>query len=287
MLAGILLGLGASASWALANVVVQRASRAVGSIPALLWAQVLGILMVIVFSAAFDGPGAKVSAETMLWVLVAGAAGLLAYVCLFYGLEHGRLTVAVPIMSSWAVISSGLSLLLFDQRVTGGQLAGAAAVVVGAVVVSRHAHKESVASAGQATGRWLLASFGAAIGFGVGVPAMARLVPTFGNVGTVGVVYAADMVLGLPLALAFRIPLTRPRGRSWLPVFLAGLFETSGFVCITLASRVAPLALVSPVSSLAAPITVLYAWVILRERPPRPVLIGVVLVCAGVVALAL
>jgi drug/metabolite transporter (DMT)-like permease len=115
---------------------------------------------------------------------------------------------------------------------------------------------------------------------------MGRLVPVFGAVGVVGVVYLADMVLGLPLAFAFRIPLGRPTGRAWLPVFLAGLFETAGFVCITVASRFAPLALVSPLSSLAAPITVMYAWIVLRERPTPPLLLGAALVSVGVVVLA-
>ena len=43
MLAGMLLGLGASASWALANVVVQRAGRAQGALPGLFWMQVAGL----------------------------------------------------------------------------------------------------------------------------------------------------------------------------------------------------------------------------------------------------
>ena len=68
---------------------------------------------------------------------MAGASGLLAYVCLFYAFEHGRLTLAVPIMSSWAVLSAGLSIVLFGERLSAGQLVGAAAVVAGAVVVAR------------------------------------------------------------------------------------------------------------------------------------------------------
>ena len=51
--------------------------------------------------------------------------------------------------------------------------------------------------------------------------------------------------------------------------------------------RRAPLAIVSPLASLAAAFTVLYAWAILGERPARGVLIGGALVSAGVVVLAL
>jgi uncharacterized membrane protein len=44
---------------------------------------------------------------------------------------------------------------------------------------------------------------------------------------------------------------------------------------------------VSPLASLAAAFTVAFAWAVLRERPARGVLIGALLVSAGVVVLAL
>lgn len=134
---------------------------------------------------------------------------------------------------------------------------------------------------------WLPTSVGAAVGFGILVPAMRRLSPVFGPVATVAVVYAAGLVLALPLALAFRMRLALPRGRTWGPVVLAGLFEAGGSACITLGARRAPLAIVSPLASLAATLTVLYAWAILRERPGPGVLVGTAFVCAGVVLLAL
>ena len=105
--------------------------------------------------------------------------------------------------------------------------------------------------------------------------------------GSIAIVYLADVVLGLPLALFFRIGLKPPSGSAWLPVLAAGLFETAGFACITIGSRLAPLALVSPLASLASTFTVLYAWVVLRERPAQAVLVGAALVCAGVIVLAL
>jgi drug/metabolite transporter (DMT)-like permease len=44
---------------------------------------------------------------------------------------------------------------------------------------------------------------------------------------------------------------------------------------------------VSPFAGLSSAFTVLYAWVALGERPPRPLLAGAALVCAGVVMLSL
>jgi drug/metabolite transporter (DMT)-like permease len=288
MLPGILLGLGASVCWGLANVAVQRASRTVGTFRGLAWSQLLGAIMAGLASAALDQRTVAPSAPDIGWVAVAGVAALLAYVCLFYAFEHGRLTLAVPIMSSWAVIAAALSLVLFDHRLTGGQLGGGAVVIAGALLVSRYAQRgDGSAPAAAGTPGWLLASIGAAVGFGVLIPAMARLVPVFGSVGAVAVSYLADIVIGLPIALAFRIRLAPPAGAAWVPVLLAALLETAGFVCITLGSRLAPLAIVSPFASLASALTVSYAWAVLRERPAPGVLLGAALVSSGVIILAL
>ena len=288
MLAGMLLGLSASASWALANVVVQRAGRAVGALQALFWAQLIGIGLAFVGAALLGDRPPPLSLGDGVWIAVAGASGLLGYVCLFYAFEHGRLTLAVPIMSSWAVLSSALGLVIFRERLTVSQLLGSTVVIAGAVVVARHAQSVERASSSDGTStRWLPAAVGAAVGFGVLIPAMRRLAPVFGPAGTIGVVYAADLALALPLALAFRIRLVVPRRGAWLPIVLAGFLETAGSVCITLGVRRAPVAIVSPFASLAAAFTVLYAWAILRERPARGVLLGAALVSAGVVVLAL
>jgi drug/metabolite transporter (DMT)-like permease len=286
MLIGVLLGLGASASWAIANVAVQRSAHSVGSVRGLLWAQIVGIVVVALL-LPLDVRTAALTPLDALWVAIAGLSGLLAYTCLFYAFEHGRLTIAVPIMSSWAVLSSALSLAIFHEHVRPLHFAGAAGVVAGAVIVSRFAQSTTSGGGGKgASPRWLLASFGAAIGFGVMIPMIGLLTPATGRLGAIPIAYGADILIGLPIALRFGVSLAPPRGRAWLPVALAGLFETAGFACIIFAGRHAPLTIVSPLSSLASTFTVAYAWAVLGERPARPVLVGAGLVCAGVITLA-
>jgi len=286
MLAGMLLGLCASAAWALANVVVQRAGRSVGAVPALFWALLAGVAMSAAGSAALDPHRAPVSPADAGWLAVAGVSGLTAYACLFYAFEHGRLTLAVPIMSSWAVLSAALSIALFHERLSTVQLGGAALVIAGAVIVARRAQGAEAAPAGVRRG-WLPASVGTAVGFGVLMPAMRRLAPVFGPVGTVGAVYAAALAVAVPLILALRVRLPRPPRQAWVWILLSGLLETLGSVCITFGSQRAPLAIVSPLASLASAFTVAFAWAALRDRPPRGVLLGAALVSAGVVVLAL
>ena len=54
--------------------------------------------------------------------------------------------------------------IVFHEKLTAGQLLGAATVIAGAMVVGRHAQAASASGGGSSKG-WLLASVGAAVGF--------------------------------------------------------------------------------------------------------------------------
>jgi drug/metabolite transporter (DMT)-like permease len=288
---GIVMGLLASASWAAANVFIQRAGRAVGPFRALVWAQIAGAVAVAPFAWLLDQRAGAVDAGLAGWIALALTSAVLAYASMFYAFERGRLSIVVPVMSSWSVIAAAISIGVLHESVRRAQLAGGGLVAAGVFLVSRFAQSER---AGRATDddsrrtRWvLLASVGAALGFGVLIPAIDRLAPVFGRLGAIPLVFLGDLLLGLPLAAAARIDLRPPPRSAWPVILLAGLFETAGFIWISIGVARAPVAIVSPFAGLASAFTVLFAWVALGERPSPRLLAGAALVCAGVVVLAL
>jgi drug/metabolite transporter (DMT)-like permease len=296
---GILLAFGTSVCWSLTNVAVARSGQMVGPMRGLLWAEVFGGVLAAFASWMVDGPTQAFTFATAGWLVVAGVSSLAGYLCMFYALARGRLSIVVPVMSGWAVISALLSASILGQSVHAAQLAGSVLVISGIAMVSRHARQVDVpadahtpayeAVTGDRRGgvpRWVWASLGAALGFGVLIPAVVRVAPATGRLGSVAAVFGTDILLALPLAVLFRVDL-RPPPRAALPsVAMAGLLEAAGFVCISLASARAPLAVVSPLASLSSALTVIYAWVVLRERPHPVALAGAALACAGVIAVA-
>lgn len=313
MVSGVIMGLCASACWAFANVFISRSSRAVGPFRALVWAQVLGGLALAPIALAMDHRTAQIDTSVVGWGVVAGLTAVLAYACLFFSAEGGQLSVVVPVMSSWSVVAAGVSIGVLGESVRRTHLIGAGLVVSGVLMVSRYSQPPRGASrAGPAGGgvpgapgtsgaptdqegprvrrrarHALLAAVGAAFGFGILIPAMDRLAPVLGRLGEIPVVFSMDLLLGVPLALAARVKLSFPPRRAWGIVAAAGLFETAGFVWISLGASRAPVAVVSPLASLASALTVLFAWAVLRERPAGLVLAGAAVACAGVVTLAL
>jgi drug/metabolite transporter (DMT)-like permease len=248
-----------------------------------------------VAAALLDTRAAPLTGTVLAWVLLAGAAGLVAYSALFYSLTYAQLSLVVPFTACWSLVAALFGLVVFGERPGGWQLVGAGVVFLGVLLVSVASGRQEAQQAGGAPvppeprggpPAWL-AALAAGIGFGVMMPAMNQASPAMGAFGTTAASYVLILALGLPIARVLRLELRWPGRRGASPVVAAGLFETAGFVLLTVAGRLAPVALVAPVASLASALTVLYAFIFLRERPGAVALAGALLASVGVVLLAL
>jgi probable blue pigment (indigoidine) exporter len=289
VLAGVLLALSTSISWALGNVFIQKSGRAVGAPRAMLWALSAGAALSGVASWARDVRPAAFDGAMWGWTAAAVVGCLFAYICLFYAFERAPLSLAVSLVSSWSLISGAVSMTLLGERPRPSALAGAAVVFTGVVLVSIGGARRAVdpdPGATTAPPGALLAALGAAAGFGVMVPAVNQVVPAAGEFGATALVYALSVLLAVPIAVAARVPLRPPPRAIWGLVLLTGCFETFGFVLLAFAHHFAENTVVTPVASLAAALTVLYAWVVLRERPHPLATAGAILASIGVVVLS-
>jgi drug/metabolite transporter (DMT)-like permease len=284
MLLGILLGLGASASWAVANVAIQRSTHAVGALRAALWAQVVGGAGAVLVHL-LEHPVAPWTADAAWWAGAGGGAALLAYAGLFVATERGRLSIVVPVVSSWSLLAAAIGIGLLGERLRVVRLAGAGLVVLGVWLVARPAAGAEARPTHERTA--LLAALAGAVGFGVMIPAIGRLTPAAGALGAVALIMGVELALGLPVAVALGVDVRAPVGAAWRPVLAAGLFEVLGFACVALGTSHAPVAIVAPAASVGGSLTVAWAWLVLRERPGRIALAGAALSAAGVMTLAL
>jgi drug/metabolite transporter (DMT)-like permease len=300
---GILLALGTSVSWAIGNVLTQRVGRLVGPPRAMLWSMAAGAVLAAPCSLLFDARQAPLTSSVAIWIAAAAVAGVFAYVGLFFAFANEGLTLAVPVVSSWPLVAGVVSVALLGDALRGVQLLGAAAVVIGVVLVAvprRDAAATTtttttaVAAASEPaptstiTGKkWAMrAALASAVGFGVMVPAMAHVAPATGAFGATVIVFVLGIVLALGIGRLAGVSLRAPPRAAFGLVFATGAVETMGFVTVALARRFAPMTVVAPVASLASTLTVLYAWMILKERPSRTAIAGALLAGAGVVVLA-
>lgn len=245
------LGLGASACWAVANRYVQISARNDGELPSLWWSQLLGTLLYV---PLWWADGAPFGAVPLGVLGMTAAASMLAYFAMSRAYRLGPLTVMVPIVATWSVITALIGVIFLGERPGPLQVFGAL-LAVGGGVANGALREEGVAATWSAPKLhaigWAVA---ASLGFGVLMVGVSRLTDTLGAAGVMPAVWLTQW--------AFFAPLWRGRALMWRwpkgpgAIAAMGALEALGFLCAAIGSRVAPLAIVGPASSLSSVMTV-------------------------------
>ncbi len=268
----VLLALFCSVLWALGNVYVQRASVALGGLRAMFWSQLVGTAVLIPLALWLeDRPVAPLASD--LAITAVGSA--LGYYGMVVAFSEGALSGVVPLVTAWAVPAAIVGVLWSGEAPGLGQGVGGVMILVGAVgngVLAPKVH-------GEGSRRALLWAAAGALGFGVMVAGTARMRDQLGAIGVIPSVWIAQWVLLAPLFTRRDLRGLPARGQ-WPAVLGMAFFESFGFVAYTLATRMAPVAVVSPPASVSSLLTVLYANVVLRE-PLTPARWGLVLLAAA------
>lgn len=272
---GVIYGLLAALGWGTGDFLLSRISRQIGLRQALLWAQMLGIgaigLVLLLSRDALPTDG-------RLWLLavVVNIFNVAGTVLLYRALTIGTLAIVSPIAASFAVVTAGLA-VAGGERPEPLAFGGALLVVAGVIVVSRAGAEGRTASLkgiGAAMGAalcygiffWMLAPVSA--GMGIAWPVL---------VGRLLAVLTALVMLGL----ARERPCLPPRS-TWGALTTAVIFDTGAFLSYNLGIATAYVSVVAALASIFSAVTVILAWLILRERLASLQWAGVAAVIVGV-----
>jgi drug/metabolite transporter (DMT)-like permease len=274
-LSPVFLALSASLAWGVADFVGPLRARTLGTLPVLLWAQVGGLIaIVITIAARGDGPHGWAVAYASL-AAVAGTLGIYAY---YRGIAIGAMSVVVPIAGAGAAIPVAVGLLSGD-RPSHLQIAGVVCAVAGVVLASHERHEGSLRIAA-GVGLALLA----AVGFGCYFLPMhaAGKVDFWWST----LVFRTTTLLLVASAVAVSRPALRMRRRDLVVCMLVGIGDTLGNILFAASSRSGLVSLTSVLASLFPIVTIVLAAVVLRERVAPAQRLGVVLTLTGVLLIS-
>jgi len=278
-MAAVVLGLGSSLLWGLADFLGGLQSRRHPVLVVLLVSQGVGLTGVLVAALA-RGQGLP-ETSAVLAAAGAGVAGLAALGAFYRALSIGTMSVVAPISGTAAAIPVTVGVLT-GERPGPVQVVGMFLAVAGIVLASREGPQDSerAAASREAVGLALLA----ALGFGLFF---------------VGMDHAADRdvlwalvfarAADIPVLLAFVLVLRPafPRGAGALaPMAGIGVLDLGANALYAQASTTGLLSVVSVLGSLYPAVTVLLARVLLGERLRRAQGAGVTLIMLAVVAIA-
>ena len=128
----------------------------------------------------------------------------------------------------------------------------------------------------------------AALGFGVLFWFLGfHVVPAVGSAVSVWVMRLTSFSVLALAAVPARQSLKLPRGSVWWLLVAVGILDTAAFVANNAGLRTGQVSVVSVLASLYGAVTVLLAWIFLRERLERTQWLGIVLIFIGIVLVSI
>jgi drug/metabolite transporter (DMT)-like permease len=294
--AGVVLGLTSAICWGSADFAARFTSRRVGAYRALFFMQFFGLILLTIYLKWSGGFSRGVAPGWQPWAMAA-VAGLLnvgASLALYHSFEVGTLSIVGPVSSCYPALTVALSLLSGEHiHVVRG--VGLAVTLVGVIFASisfTALKKKTVEENPEASDAHLSKGVGwaiaAALGFGVMFWFLGFYVlPAISAPASVWVMRLASIAaLGLVAAPGGQ-SLKLPRGMVWWGLFAAGILDTSAFLANNAGLQLGEVSVVSVLASLYGAVTVLLAWIFLRERLEISQWFGIVMIFVGIVLVSM
>lgn len=272
----ILLALGTAVGYGVANYLAPVLGRRMPLATVLLGSQLAGLAVSVLLTLGADlsltGPG-------LAFALAAGAANAGALACFYRAGRTGNLSVLAPIAASGAIVPVVVGLVAGD-RPGPLQAAGIPLVLLGIVLAARRASGGPGPRATAGIGWALLA--GALFGTFLATYAGAAAESSAGALLWSRVALVASTGIAI---LVLRAPI-RARPRDGALVVVPGLLLALGTFAFGEATRTGLLSVVSVIATLNPVVTVVLAFLLLRERPAPVQRLGAVFALVGIVLLA-
>ena len=273
----ILFGVASALLYGVTDFVARFANRSSGVLVTMLWGQgFLSIILSLVVLVTQNIPeGAPLD---WLLLMASNLAVVAGTGCLYFGLSVGRITVVSPLMACYGAVSAVLAILT-GESLTVGVAAGLCLAVAGAVLSATSGERSQ---GSKKTSGWLPAT-GAALFYGVGFWLQGKYsIPAFGPLPALWVYYltATAVIAGICI---FRRQDVRPGGLKSIALILGtASLAGGGYAALVAGQSAGSVAIATALSAASTAITVILAFVFLKNRPGVRGWLGVAGVAIGI-----
>jgi len=287
----IILGLTGALCWGAADFAARFASRRVGAYRTLLFMQFFGFIALSVYLKFRGGFFEGIAPGWHPWALaaLAGVINMIASLSLYYSFQIGVMSIVAPVSSCYPALTVALA-IMSGEKITALRGAGLAVTLVGVILAATSFApntadpKKESAHLAKGVG-WAIV---AALGFGVLFWFLGfYVVPAVGGTISVWVIRLTSFsVLGIA-AVPARQSLKLPSGGVWWLLAAVGVMDTAAFIANNAGLHTGQVSVVSVLASLYGAVTVVLAWIFLREKLERSQWFGIVLIFVGIVLVSL
>ena len=242
-------------------------------------------LMVLVAGSA--GEIASLSGRSLLFLILSGLATGASWLCYFKALSIGDVNKVVPVDKSSTVLTVLLAILVFHETANlPVKLAGTALLLVGALLMVERKPASGTSSGGLA---WLPWAVGSAV--------FAALTSILAKVGISGVESNLGTAIrtGVVLVMAWGIVFLKGKQHQVRTIdrreagfiALSGVATGASWLCYYYAIQHGVVSVVVPIDKMSILVSVGFSRVFLGERLSRRAALGLSLMAAGALAMAI
>ena len=312
----IILGLTGALCWGGADFAARFASRRVGAYRTLFFMQFFGFIALSVYLKFRGGFFEGIAPGWHPWALavLAGVINMIASLSLYYSFQIGVMSIVGPVSSAYPALTVALA-IASGERITALRGAGLAVTLVGVILaattftsaaastLNETAAKESATKetgAKDSAAKETAAKETAHLSKGVGWAILAALgfgvlfwflgfyvVPAVGPTISVWVIRLTSFSVLALAAIPTRQSLKLPIGSVWWLLAAVGFLDTAAFVANNAGLHTGQVSVVSVLASLYGAVTVILAWIFLREKLERSQWFGIILIFAGIVLVSI
>lgn len=234
----------------------------------------------MVFIVGSEGEIGLITPHTLIFLVLSGLATGASWLCYFKALQLGDINKVVPIDKSSTVLTILLAAILLGEGITLYSGIGIALIAVGTFLMIE---KKDVKNDVPKNKRWIFYALGSAV--------FASLTAILGKIGI------SDVESNLGTAIRTGVVLVM----SWIMVFvtgkqnkikgiskkelgficLSGLATGGSWLCYYKALHDGPASVVVPIDKLSILVTILFSYIVFREKLSKKTAFGLVLTVGG------
>lgn len=247
---------------------------------------VLAFSWLMVFVVGSQGDIAQISGTTLLFLVLSGLSTGASWLCYFKALQLGDVNKVAPIDKSSTVLTILLAFIFLGEPVSIPQALGVVGIGVGTLLMIT---KKEVEDGKPHSKAWLVYAFLSAV--------FASLTSIFGKIGVENVESnlgtAIRTIVVLVMAWVMVFVTGEQKGirsigkKSWVFLFLSGITTGLSWLCYYRALQDGPASVVVPIDKLSILVTIVFSWIVLKEKLTPKAAVGLVLILAGTGAMLL
>lgn len=228
----------------------------------------------------------SISGETLLFLVLSGAATGASWLCYFRALQLGDINKVVPIDKSSTVLTILLAFLLLQEGISAPKALAVAAIAEGILLMIEK--KDVQETKGSGRGGWFLYAAGSAF--------FASLTSILGKIGITGVESNLGTAIrtGVVLVMAWLMVFVTGKQKEVAKIekkelafiCLSGIATGASWLCYYRALQEGPASVVAPIDKLSVLVTVVFSYFVFGEKLGRKAMAGLALLTAGTVAMA-